>query len=122
MEAMSDLRAVIYAVGIWGGVIVPVAFAIYYSFIADWWRNPTGRTVIALDVCIFALRAERLGEFFRHHDHFTPVDWLVAGVNLAIPLIILYRMGSYELKRRTMKRQARETAERLKLIFTGLVP
>lgn len=120
----GNIRTLVYVVGVWGGAIVPIVFAIYYSIIADWWKTPSGRTIVALDLCIFALRADRLGEFFRGPGNapLTPTDWIVAVVNMAIPLIIAYRLFAYEAKRQRLKRAARKSAEILKLTATGLVP
>jgi hypothetical protein len=118
------IKTAIYVVGVWGGAIVPIAFAIYYTLIANWWETPSGRTIVGLDLCIWLLRVDRITDFYRYpgHAHLRQADWIVAIVNLAIPCIIGYRLVAFEAKRQRMKRQARETAEKLKLLLTGLVP
>lgn len=123
MATDPRVQAVIMALGIWGGVTVPLLFAVYYTCIARWWESPLGRTLIALDLCVMLLRAERLAGFWFHGAAaLGPADWVVSIAMLAIPVIIGYRMISFERKRRRMKREARKTAEVVNLILTGLVP
>ena len=123
MGTDSTLQAVVYVAGVWGGMIVPAIFAVYYTCVARWWKNPTGRTIIALDLCILALRAVRIDEAFtKHSPILAPGDWIVALAMICIPLAILYRMYAFERKRRLLKRQAAVSAATLRLIQTGLVP
>jgi hypothetical protein len=124
VDVDTRVRAIVYVAGIWGGAIAPVFFLLYYTWVCNWWENPTGRTLAALDLCILALRADRLSQAFHHHHAVSlrPGDWLVAIVNLAIPLVILYRIGAFESKRRMLKRQARQSAETLRLVTMRTVP
>lgn len=123
MGADPRLQGIVYAAGVWGGMIVPAIFAVYYTCVARWWKNPTGRTIMALDLCILTLRAVQVDDIFTMHKPLvTPHDWLVALAAACIPVIIAYRMYAFERKRRLLHRQARVSAATLQLIQTGLVP
>ena len=124
MGSDPQFQALILIVGVWGGAIAPVVFAVYYTCIARWWENPLGRTLIALDLCIGALRWARLEELFDHQVRSMtgPADWLVTVAMLCIPAVIIWRMAGFERKRRRMKREARKAAEVVSLLATGLLP
>lgn len=123
MASDPRVQAFILVVGVWGGVIIPAVFAAYYTCIARWWENSLGRTIIALDLCILTLRVTRLDELWHYGARaLGPADWVATLAMLAMPGIIGWRLAAFERKRRRMKREAKKTAEVLKLVLTGLVP
>lgn len=89
------------------GVIVPVLFVAYYTWIAKWWRNPTGRSLVALDLCILMIRFPRSVELLHDpsREVFGPTDWVIVAASVAIPLVILSRMLAFEKMRRRAKRR-----------------
>jgi hypothetical protein len=118
------VQVVVYVLGVWGGAILPALFLIYYTWIAKWWDNPTGRTIVALDVVILLLRVDRLYGAWQYHTAIDPrvSDWFAALVMAAVPVIIGYRMFAFERKRRLLKRQARVSATTLALVASQLRP
>lgn len=101
------------------GVVAPVAFALYYTWICDWWRNPTGRSIMALDACILLLRFPRSIELLHDPSNqvFGPIDWVMTGAALLLPLVILYRMAAFERIRRHEKRK-RESEAAVRALLT----
>lgn len=69
-------------------------FVVQYTAYSPWWRDPIGRTVVAMDLAIFcALLPLVLGTFF----HFTyreelTVAWISIGALGAVSVIEAWRM------------------------------
>lgn len=110
----QHLQGILEAVGIWGGVITPVLFAIQYTWLANWWRNSTGRLIIALDACICLARLPRAAELLHGNYHDPGRTWLGIMATLAIPVVILWRMYLFERKRQTRRRASSVRAQALR--------
>lgn len=118
------VQIIVLIVGVWGGAIAPIVFAIYYTIIANWWSTVAGRTIMAMDLIIGTIRLDRLDNMLHHSERYVlgHSDWLIALAMCAIPAVIFYRIGAFEARRRRVKSNARKSAEALSLVATGLVP
>lgn len=92
-------------IGVWAGATIPILFLIQYTILAKWWRNATGRAIVALDACVWMYFFLTLlpGDYTDH--------WAGAMAILAAPVIIIYRMFAFEAQRRLMKRRMQEQAD-----------
>lgn len=51
----NELLSEIGAAGIWFTTISVMLFLVVYTRFAAWWKNPVGRTIVALDVALLLL-------------------------------------------------------------------
>lgn len=105
MGVDPDAQQAVINTAIIAGVIVPVLFVIQYTYIARWWRNSTGRLLVALDILICLARLPRAAELLSHHPAQVPKDWLTIAADIGIPLVIMCRMAAFEHQRRRHQRR-----------------
>lgn len=105
---LSDLGNV----AIWAGAIVPVLFFIQYTILAPWWKTPVGRSIVALDFCLFIVlgfsAATLVNPFWSFWQTIT-FKWIVTLAICGVPLIAGYRMLVWEKMRR--RRQHHDMTE-----------
>lgn len=98
---MSYPERVVTDCAIWTGVAIAPIFVIYYTWLARWWRNATGRSVVALDVAAWLVLlpvAITLADPSAKNDPI--LMWIKVGALLCVPLVILYRLVAFERVRR----------------------
>lgn len=87
----SNAQVIIYRVVVLTAMAATIVFVTVYSRLARWWRNPIGRTIVAVDAAVFmALLPISLSLFFT----FTRLtSQLAAGLDLAAISSIPISMG-----------------------------
>lgn len=86
-------------------VLIPI-FVIQYSLLARWWRNPFGRTIVLLDLCllgvlgpsVYVLADPRSGAAFLTSDGYIYLEVVVLVIAM---LIVSSRIWLWERLRRT---------------------
>jgi hypothetical protein len=105
---------------LWGSSVLIVIFAIQYSLLAKWWRNPIGVTIVGLDLCILAIFVPSLlaladpGGF----AHFATARWylfLAVGVVAATFIFTATRIITWEYLRRKRRHLLPNGQEREKV-------
>lgn len=82
-------------IGIWGGTVVPLLFVLEYTFLSKWWKNPIGRSIVALDLALEPIMAPLwVSIMFPRwvHDHLMLFQWILVGGLVLIPVTLAYRM------------------------------
>jgi hypothetical protein len=112
MNTDPDVQQALIVVAAWAGVAIPILFAVQYTYLARWWQKPFGRTVMALDALLVLERVTRVYAWLHHHSVIATAqtDWMTVCVQLAIPLVITWRMVEFERERRHQKRRELQTA------------
>lgn len=77
-----------------GDLIAILAFVVQYTFLARWWANPIGRTIVWKDVALMgAIGLSLAGSFIRPTPTSAKVmAWVVIATLLAICVIMVWRI------------------------------
>jgi hypothetical protein len=68
-------------------------FIAVYTALAPWWRNPLGRTMVALDgAIVLTLGPHMLRLWFGLNEASAAYAWFELGAFLIVPLAILWRV------------------------------
>lgn len=95
------MQSIIEDCSIWMGVIVPIIFLIYYTWLAHWWRNATGRAIVALDLSLLLILAPVTANLVDPGVlERTTHGWVVTVGLILVPVVILYRLAAFEGVRR----------------------
>lgn len=105
---LSGNQATLRDIGVWGGAIIPLLFVVQYTLLARWWRNATGRALVALDTCIWLTLTPRALALAWPSDGMLDVmTWVTEVAFACVPLTIIYRMFAFEVMRRRERRKRR---------------
>lgn len=90
----DQLILVLYKIVLIAGEISVFGFVAVYTFLAPWWKNPLGRTIVQLDLLVGAAIAVSIFSLFFNFSRLTSraAAWIDMGIFVMITLTLLARI------------------------------
>jgi hypothetical protein len=79
-------------VAVWAGAIAPLIFLVVYTRRCDWYSNPAGRSIVALDILLMAISLpSALLRAFPGLVFGSWYQWITVIALSMVPVVVIYR-------------------------------
>lgn len=87
-----------------------IAFVAYYTYLAPWWRDPIGRTIVAKDLALVLALIPGILSIFLHMSRSTSyvVAWIDVGMLAAITGVMAWRIAVWHQIHKKNQRPGRQ--------------
>lgn len=75
-------------------LVTIIAFVAYYTWLAPWWRNPIGRTIVVKDLALILVLLPSALSIFFHFNRLTSyvAAWFDVASFALVPVIMCWRI------------------------------